>query len=128
MAKKPSTTNERELTAKISEWFNEIIRRNKFPFAETTIEAPAKFDSKTYFGDLLLWIDREARQAYSYIEIKHPFAEKEDLETLRKKAISYNVTYCFTWNFQSFNAFVLNENKLSLLNSEPTPIMTNISD
>jgi type I restriction enzyme M protein len=128
MAKKPSTTNERELTAKISEWFNEIIRRNKFPFAETTIEAPAKFDSKTYFGDLILWINREAHQAYSYIEIKPPFAAKEDLETLRKKAISYKVKYCFTWDFQSFNAYVLNENKMSLLNSEPTPIMIDISD
>jgi hypothetical protein len=128
MAKKPSTTNERELTAKLPEWFNDIIRRNKFPFKEATSETPAKFDSKTYFGDLLLWINREARQAYSYIEIKPPFAAKEDLETLRKKAISYNVKYCFTWDFQSFNAYELKENKLSLLNSEPTPIMINISD
>src|ERR1035437_9775664 len=128
MAKKTSSTNERELTAKLTEWFNEIIRRNKFPFKEATSETPAQFDSKTYFGDLLLWINREARQAYSYIEIKPPFAAKEDLETLRKKAISYNVKYCFTWDFQSFNAYELKKNKLSLLNTEPTPIMINISD
>src|ERR1035437_6475196 len=70
MAKKPSTTNERELTAKLSEWFNEVINRNRFPFKEATSEAPAKFDSKTYFGDLLLWVNRAAQQVYSYIEIK----------------------------------------------------------
>lgn len=128
MAKKPSTTNERELTAKLSEWFNEVINRNKFPFKEATSEAPAKFDSKTYFGDLLLWVNREAQQVYSYIEIKPPFAAKEDLETLRKKAISYKVKYCFTWDFQNFNAYELKENKMFLLSSEPTPIMINISD
>jgi len=128
MAKKIIETNERELTSKLSEWFNEHIKRNKFPFRESTVEAPAKFNSTTYFGDIILWIDRAARQAYSYIEIKPPFCAKENLETLRKKALSYKVKYCFTWDFQNLNAYQLKDNKLILLTSEPTSIMTNIND
>ena len=128
MAKKSNTTNERELTARLAGWFNETIGRNKFPFHEATCEAPAVFDSKTYFGDILLWINREAGQVYSYIEVKPPFAAQENLETLRKKALSYKVKYCFTWDFQNFNVYELKENKLSLFNSEPTPVLKDISE
>ncbi len=128
MTKKKNETGERELTSKISEWFNEHIKRNKFPFKESTVEAPAKYDSTTYFGDIVLWVDRASRQAYSYIEIKPPFAEKEKLDTLRKKALSYNVKYCFTWDFQNLNPYELKDNKISLLTSEPTPIMNDIND
>jgi len=128
MTIKKSETNERELVSKLTEWFNEHINRNKFPFKEATNESPAKYDSKTYFGDIVLWISREARQAYSYIEIKPPFSAKENLDTLRKKAISYGVKYCFTWDFQNFNAYELKDNKLSLLTSEVTPVMNDVND
>lgn len=128
MAKKKSETSERELTSKLAEWFNEHIGRNKFPFKEGTVEVPAKYDSTVYFGDIVLWINREARQAYSYIEIKPPFAAKENLETLRKKAISYGVKYCFTWDFQNFNAYELIDNKLNPLPSELTPVMNDLAE
>lgn len=127
MSKQAAATNERELVSKLTEWFNEHLKRNKLPFKEATNESPAKYDSKIYFGDIVLWITREARQAYSYIEIKPPFAAKENLETLRKKAISYEVKYCFTWDFQNFNAYELKENKLHLLTSESTPVMNDIN-
>lgn len=128
MLKRSSNTNERELVSKLAEWFNEHSNRNKFPFKETTNEAPAKIDSKTYFGDIVLWLNRESQKAYSYIEIKPPFAAKENLDTLRKKALSYGIKYCFTWDFQNFNAYVLKDNKLTLLTSEQTPVMNDIND
>ena len=128
MTKAKLTTNERELTGKLTEWFNQHINRNKFQFKEATTESPAKYDSKTYFGDIVLWVNREAGQAYSYIEIKPPFTAKENLETLRKKAISYKVKYCFTWDFQNFNVYELKDNKLSLHSSAPTPVMNNLND
>lgn len=128
MVKKKSETSERELTSKLAEWFSEHIKRNKFPFKEATSETPTKFDSTIYFGDIVLWVNRESRQAYSYIEIKPPFAAKENLETLRKKAISYGVKYCFTWDFQNFNAYELKDNKLLSHTSEPTSVMKNIND
>ena len=128
MGKQTGLTNERELVSKVTEWFNETIQRNKLPFKEVTNESPAKYDAKTFFGDIILWVNREARQAYSYIEIKPPFAAKENLDTLRMKAISYGVKYCFTWDFQNFNAYELKENKLTLLTSEPTQVMKDIND
>ncbi len=121
-------TNERELTARLCEWFNETIKRNRYAFKESTVEVPAKFDSKIYFGDIVLWTNREAQQAYSYIEIKPPFAAKENLETLRKKAISYKIKYCFTWDFLNLNAYELIDFKLSLHTSESTPVMKNINE
>ena len=128
MGKQTGLTNERELVSKLTEWFNETIQRNKLPFKEATNESPAKYDAKTFFGDVVLWVNREARQAYSYIEIKPPFAAKENLDTLRMKAISYGVKYCFTWDFQNFNAYELKENKLTLLTGEPTQVMKDIND
>jgi type I restriction enzyme M protein len=128
MIKKTSVTNERELVSKLTEWFNEIINRNKFPFKEATNESPAKYDTKTFFGDIVLWKDREAAQAHTYLEIKPPFAAKENLETLRKKAIGYQIKYCFTWDFQNLNAYKLESNQLSLLSSEPAQAMDNIND
>ncbi len=128
MGKKTSASNERELVSKLTEWFNEHITRNKFPYKEATNESPAKYDSKTYFGDIVLWVNREAYQAFSYIEIKPPFAAKENLETLRKKAVSYGIKYCFTWDFQNLNAYELKGNKLFLLTSEGTPIMNDVND
>ena len=128
MAKQSSRTNERELTSKLTEWFNQHINRNKFPFKEATNEPPAKFDSNTYFGDIVLWVNRESVQAYSYIEIKPPFAAKENLETLRKKAIGFKIKYCFTWDFQNFNTYELKNNKLSMHSSLPAPVMNNVND
>jgi type I restriction enzyme M protein len=128
MAKKSGITNERELVSKLTEWFNEHIKRNKFPFTEATNESPAKYDSTTYYGDIVLWISREAKQAYTYLEIKPPFASKENLDTLRKKAIGFSVKYCFTWDFQNLNVYELKENKLSLHSTDSTPIMKNIED
>jgi len=127
MAVNKRATTERELVSKITEWFNENIKRNKYPFKDATNEVPAKYDLKTYFGDIVLWIDRAAAKAYSYIEIKPPFAAKEDKDTLRKKAISYGVKYCFTWDFQNFVVYEIKETKLEFHSSEATPIMSEIS-
>jgi len=128
MSHQKSITNERELVSKLTEWFNEVINRNKFPFKEATNESPAKSDLKTYFGDIVLWKNRQALQAYTYIEIKPPFAAKEDINTFKKKAISYKIKYCFTWDFQNLNVYELKNNVLELINSEPTPIMREINE
>lgn len=123
-----SLTNERELVNKLSEWFNDIINRNKLPFKEATTESPAKSDSKTYFGDIVLWEDRTSAKAYSYIEVKPPFGEKENPVTFKKKAVSYKVKYCFTWDFQNLNIYELKNNELELLDTEQTSILKNINE
>lgn len=121
-------TNERELLGKITEWFNDHIKRNAFPFTETTNEPGIPTETTTRFGDLVIWKNLQARDAYTYIELKKPFAAREDLETFRQKAIQLNVEYAFTWDFQSLNAFKVKGNKLEPLGSESTPILTNIND
>ena len=69
-------TNERELAGKIAQWFNEHIQRNNFPFTSASNETGLKVDSKTYFGDIVIWESRETNNAYSYIELKPPFGSR----------------------------------------------------
>ncbi|MDI6802613.1 MAG: N-6 DNA methylase [Bacteroidota bacterium] len=121
-------TNERELLGKITEWFNEHIKRNAFPFTEATNEPGIPTETTTRFGDLVIWKNLQARDAYTYLELKPPFAARENLETFRQKAVQLKVEYAYTWDFQSLNAFKVKGNKLEPLGSEPTPILTNIND
>lgn len=125
----PSTrTNERELGSKLVEWINEYIAGGSFPFTEATNEPGIKVDSTTYFGDIVFWKDRTQNQPFSYLELKPPNAQKEDLERFRKKAIQLKVTHAFTWDFQTLNAYEVQANKIQLIYSEPTPILNKIEE
>lgn len=121
-------TNERELASKISEWFNDHIKRNKFPFTEATVEPGIPTEVTTRYGDIVLWRNRQANDAYSYLELKPPFAAKENLETFRQKAVQLNVSYAFTWDFQSLNAYKVKANTIDFLGSEPTPVLSKLED
>ncbi len=122
-------TNERELAGKIAQWFNEHIQRNKYPsFTSASNETGIKVDLKTYFGDIVIWENREIKKAYSYIELKPPFGPSEDLERFRKKATELNVKIAYTWDFQNLNAYKLQDNKLIALATESHSVLTNIND
>ena len=121
-------TNERELASKVAQWFNEHIQRNKYPFTSASNETGIKVESKTYFGDIVIWENREINKAYSYVELKPPFGASEDLERFRKKAIELNVKIAYTWNFQNLTAYKVEENKLLPLDSETHSVLTNIND
>jgi hypothetical protein len=125
----PSTrTNERELGSKLVEWINEYIAGGSFPFTEATNEPGIKVHGTTYFGDIVFWKDRTQNQPFSYLELKPPNAQKEDLERFRKKAIQLKVTHAFTWDFQTLNAYEVQANKIQLIYSEPTPILNKIEE
>jgi hypothetical protein len=121
-------TNERELAGKIAQWFNEHIQRNNFPFTSASNEAGIKVDSKTYFGDIVIWENRETNKAYSYLELKPPFGAAEDLERFRKKAVELGVEIAYTWNFQTLNAYKVENNTLTPLDTETHGVLTNIND
>lgn len=89
-------TNERELAGKVSQWFNEHIRRNKFPFTSATTETSVRIDKTTYFGDVVIWKNRETREAFSYMELKPPFGASEDMDRFTKKARELNVKIAYT--------------------------------
>ena len=121
-------SNERELAGKIAQWFNEQIGRGSYPFTSASNEPGIKVDERTYFGDIVLWESDESRIAFSLIELKPPFGAGEDLGRFRKKAVELNVKIAYTWNFQQLNAYKIDENKLSLLDSESQGILTKIDD
>lgn len=121
-------SNERELASKIAQWFNEHIQRNNYPFTSASNETGIKVGSKIYFGDVVIWENRETNKAYSYIELKPPFGKSEDLERFRQKAIELHVNIAYTWNFQNLNAYKVKENELILLDSETHSVLTNINN
>ncbi|NQT65766.1 MAG: SAM-dependent DNA methyltransferase [FCB group bacterium] len=121
-------TNERELASKIAQWLNEQITRGKYPFNSASCETGIKVEKTTYFGDIIIWENREIDKAFSYIELKPPFGKTEDIERFRKKAIQLNVKIAYTWDFQSLNAYEIKDNKIKLVDSESRPVLTNIED
>jgi hypothetical protein len=84
-SKKNIKTNERELSSKIAEWFNDVLKTGTYAFKEASAEPGIRYGDTTYFGDIVIWINRESKQAFSYLELKPPSAQKEDLERFRKK-------------------------------------------
>lgn len=121
-------SNERELSGKVAQWFNEQISRGNFPFKSASNEPGIKVDDKTYFGDIVLWESDESRIAYSLIELKPPFGAAENLDSFRKKALKLKVKIAYTWNFQQLNAYKLDDNNLILLDSESHPILDKIDN
>jgi len=121
-------TNERELASKVAQWLNEQIKRGKYPFTSASCETGIKVDKSTYFGDLIIWENREIDKAFSYIELKPPFGKIENFERFRKKAIQLNVKIAYTWDFQSLNAYEIKDNKIELSATEIYSVLTNIED
>jgi len=121
-------TNERELVSKISEWINEIIRRGNYPFTSASVETGIKVEDSTKFGDLIIWKDRETSDAYSYIELKPPFGNTENLKTFKQKAIELKVKYAFTWDFQNLRAFKIDKNKIEPKGTDSENILNKIDD
>ncbi|MBL7148925.1 MAG: SAM-dependent DNA methyltransferase [Candidatus Cloacimonetes bacterium] len=121
-------TNERELSSKIAQWFNEQIKRGKYPFTSASCEPGIKVDKTTYFGDIIIWENREIDKAFSYIELKPPFGKTENIERFRKKAVQLKVKIAYTWDFQSLNAYEIKDNKIKLEDSESRSVLTNIED
>jgi hypothetical protein len=121
-------TNERELASKVAQWFNEQIKRGKYPFTSASCETGIKVSKTTYFGDIIIWGNREINKAFSYIELKPPFGKTENIERFQKKAVQLNVKIAYTWDFQSLNAYEIKDNKIELTATESYSILTNIED
>ncbi|MHB8337499.1 MAG: N-6 DNA methylase [Ignavibacteriaceae bacterium] len=128
MSPKNIKTNERELASKVSEWINENIKRNNYPFTTASVETGIKVDAKTRFGDIIIWKNIETRDAYSYLELKPPLGNSEDLDTFRQKAIELKVKYAFTWDFQNLRAYKINKNEIELAGTETEVLLNNIDE
>ncbi len=76
----------------------------------------------------MLWKNRSSLEVFAYIELKKPFAAKEDLETFREKAIQYNAQFALTWDFQNLVTYRVEKNKLKQEGTESTPVLNNINE
>lgn len=121
-------TNERELSGEVKAWFQAEIDRNKYTFKTATNEAGTKTGKVTRFGDIVLWHNREANEAFMLLELKPPFGAVENLSTLTEKAISLKVKYACTWDFQNLHVYEIKEGKLLASGLEATPILNKIDD
>lgn len=121
-------TNEREIASKVAEWINDFIKLGVYPFEQATNETGIKTDTKTCFGDIIIWKNREAGVAYSYIEIKPPFGAKENLETFKQKAIRLKVKYAFTWDFQNLNIYKVSGNEIHAHDSIAQPVLSSVDE
>jgi hypothetical protein len=121
-------TNERELSAKVAQWFDEIIKSAAYPFKEASPEPGVTADDRTLFADTVIWYNRLTNQAASYVELKPPFGRKEDLERFKKKAANLNVKYAFTWNFQTLKCYEVKAGKVNLVHEDPVPILSKIEE
>lgn len=121
-------TNERELASKVAQWFNEQIQRVTYPFTSASCEAGVSVGNKTYFGDIIIWENRETNTAFSYLELKPPFGNKENIERFKKKAIQLKVKYAYTWDFQSLNTYEIKNHEVNFKDSLNYSVLTNIEE
>jgi type I restriction enzyme M protein len=121
-------SNERELSAKVAQWFDEIIKSSAYSFKEASTEAGVTADSRTLFADTIIWYNRQSKQAASYIELKPPKGKKENLDTFKNKAVGLHVQYAFTWNFQTLKCYGIKEGNINLIREEQIAVLSNIEE
>ena len=64
-------TTERELAGWISEQINRILEKGGYPFKESSVE-PSLPGRTSRFPDIVIWISRQASDAFAFIELKPP--------------------------------------------------------
>lgn len=123
-------TNERELSGQIVNWFNDMLHnRSGLQFYEVTGEPGIMTGGqKTRFGDVVLWRNRQAKDAYSYIELKPPFGASENLTTFKEKARELRVRFACTWDFQTLNAYEVREHDIVHIGSDNMPVLQHIDE
>jgi len=121
-------TNERELASKIAHWFSEYLAEREYPFRSASVEPSIKVGKSTYFADIIIWADEQETIPFSYIELKKPHGEPENLERFAGKAQALKVKIAYTWNFQTLNAYKIRDSKMDLIDSESYLIFADIQD
>jgi hypothetical protein len=118
-------TTEREVSAWLSEHINGLLADGGYPFAESTVETSLA-GTTSRFPDIIIWHDRQAKNAFAVIEIKPPGAQ-EDIDRLKEVAERLNVGYLLTWNF---NLAVLYSYNVALTKKKdyPTYALSGLED
>ncbi len=118
-------TTEREVSAWISEQINGFLSAGGYPFTESTVETSLS-GATSRFPDIVIWHNREAKDAFAFIEIKPPGA-KEDTGRLKEVAERLKVEYLLTWNFDRAVLY-LYDTTLTTKKDYPTYALSNLED
>lgn len=118
-------TTEREIAGWVSQQINEIISKGGYPFSESTIETSVS-GIKTRFPDIVIWYNREAKDAFALIELKAPGGE-EDKDRLNTVCTDSGAAYAMTWDFNRAQLYHQDQ-KLVLKKEYPTYALYTLDD
>ena len=120
----------RSTEREVSEWLvgeiNTVLQKGGFPFKEATGEV-SLVGKGSLFPDVVLWLSREAGEAFTFWEIKPP-GDREDLSKLPKKARRLRVSYALTWNFQEAVLYEVKGESLIPLRRRPEVVMSSLEE
>ncbi|MDI6784564.1 MAG: N-6 DNA methylase, partial [bacterium] len=97
-------TNEREFSSQVISWLNQLLQSGSYAFETVSGETSIPIEGEsTHFPDTAIWLNRQARLAFCFAELKTPETSVYDQETLdlaAKKARAVKADYFFTWNMR----------------------------
>ena len=100
-------TTERELAGWINGQINKILEKGGYPFKESSVE-PSLPGRTSRFPDIVIWISRQASDAFAFIELKPP-GKLENPDRLPVVADRLQAKYAITWNFLQAKLFYINQ-------------------
>jgi len=118
-------TTEREVADWISKQIDKIIEKGGYPFTSSSTD-PSLPGNTSLFPDIVIWFDRQAGDAFAFIELKPP-GKYEDNERLPEVAERLRVNYAITWNFSQAILFHC-DNKLTEKKRFPTHVISELRE
>jgi len=116
---------EREVSGWLNEQVNEILKQGGYSFECSTIESGLS-GKTSRFPDIAIWMNRQAKEAFAFIEIKSP-GKEEDTDRIPEVANRLNVKYAITWNFWEAILFYIN-NSLNQRKVYPTYVISSLEE
>jgi hypothetical protein len=104
-------TNEREFQGQVVSWLNQFISAGGTPFDQATAETSLTGDVRG-FTDVILWLNRDAKDPFCLMELKTPETYVKDSVLLKdalRKARALPVQYFVTWNMQELIVWGIKE-------------------
>lgn len=119
-------TSERELSNWLCQQINEILHQGGYPFEESTTEVSLTGETSR-FPDIAIWINRSAREAFAFIEIKPP-GKLEDRSRLPEVAERLKCHFAITWNFSEGELFYIENRNIESKKQYPTYVISDIEE
>ena len=96
------SATENEFRSQVTTWLNGYLEGGAYPFECVTAD-PSITGETRGFPDVVLWLNRAAKQAFCIWELKTPetsIYDSELLERAREKSNALGLKYFLTWNMR----------------------------